>query len=132
MIFNGWKILSTASYSRTHDAFVKGIKSPNQPSLFNINAFSDTPSQYVLGNAKRNYGEMRNPPRYLENLNAKKNFYLGERFKAILSVDYFNALNRTQFQGPDSNIDDSSFGQVTQNSSQISNRQGQVSFRLEF
>jgi hypothetical protein len=47
-------------------------------------------------------------------------------------VDYFNAFNRTRFQGPDNNRSDSNFGQVTQQGSQISNRQGQVSMRLEF
>jgi len=69
---------------------------------------------------------------FLENFNAKKNFYIGERWKAILSVDYFNAFNRTQFKGPDTNASDGTFGQVTQQGSQISNRQGQVSFRIEF
>jgi hypothetical protein len=75
---------------------------------------------------------MRNAPLALENINAKKNFYIGERFTAILSVDYFNAFNRTLFNGPDNNISDTSFGQVTGKGSNISNRQGQVSFRLEF
>jgi hypothetical protein len=75
---------------------------------------------------------MRNPPLYIENLNAKKNFFIGERVTAILSVDYFNAFNRTQFQGPDNNKSDSNFGQVTSQGSQISNRQGQVTFRIEF
>ena len=121
--------LHTASYSKARDYFVG--KAP-VAQMFDPNAFTLTPSQYVLGTAMRNYGGMRNPPLYMENLNAKKNFYMGERFKAILSVDYFNAFNRTQFQGPDNNASDSTFGQVTQQSSQISNRQGQVSFRIEF
>ena len=68
----------------------------------------------------------------MENLNAKKNFYFGERFQAISQVDYFNAFNRTRFNGPDNNVSDGTFGQVTSQGSQISNRQGQVSFRLEF
>src|ERR1019366_2650678 len=97
-------------------------------------AFTLTPTQYVIGTAQRTYGGMRNAPILLENLNAKKNFYVGERFKAILSVDYFNAFNRTQFNGPDNNISDSTFGQVTSQGSNISNRhgQGQVQFGLEF
>ncbi|HEY3627059.1 MAG TPA: hypothetical protein VGL00_12260, partial [Terracidiphilus sp.] len=69
---------------------------------------------------------------YMENINAKKNFAIGERWKAILSVDYFNAFNRTRFQGPDNNKSDGNFGQVTSQGSQISNRQGQVSIRVEF
>ena len=124
--------LSTASYSRAHDAFVKGGPDGPQPKMYNTDAFTPTPSQYVLGNATRNYGGMRNPPRYLENLNAKKKFYIGERWRAILSVDYFNAFNRTQLHGPDNNINDSQFGEVTQKSSQLSNRQGLVHLRVEF
>jgi hypothetical protein len=121
--------LETASYSKARDYFVGKIPVAQ---MFDPNAFTPTPSQYVLGNAKRNYGGMRNPPYKMESLNAKKNFYMGERFKAILSVDYFNAFNRTRFNGPDNNVSDAEFGQVTQQGSQIKNRQGQVSMRLEF
>jgi len=121
--------LSTASYSRARDFFLGKIAAAQ---MFNPAAFTKTPSQYVIGTAQRNYGGMRNAPLALENINAKKNFYIGERFTAILSVDYFNAFNRTQFNGPDNNISDASFGQVTGKGSNISNRQGQVSFRLEF
>ena len=39
-----------------------------------------------------------------ESLNAKKHFYFGERVTATLSVDYFNAFNRTRFQSPDGNV----------------------------
>ena len=52
--------------------------------------------------------------------------------QASLRVDYFNAFNRTQLQGPDGNSLDSTFGQVINLSSQISNRQGQATFRVEF
>jgi len=121
--------LSTASYSRVRDFFV-GKATVAQ--MFNPAAFTPTSSQYVIGTAQRNYEGMRNAPLALENINAKKNFYIGEHLTGILSVDYFNAFNRTQFNGPDNNISDGTFGQVTSQGSNISNRQGQVSFRLEF
>ena len=121
--------LSTASYKRARDFFVG--KAP-VAQMFNPAAFTVTPSQYVLGDAQRNYTGMRNAPLALENLDAIKNFYIGERVKAILRVDYFNAFNRTQFNGPDNNASDSTFGQVTNQGSNISNRQGQVTFRVEF
>ena len=121
--------LSTASYSRVRDYFVGKTSSAQ---MFNPAAFTKTPTQYVIGTAQRNYGGMRNAPLALESFNAKKNFFIGERWKAILSVDYFNAFNRTQFNGPDNNISDSTFGQVTSQGSNISNRQGQASFRVEF
>jgi hypothetical protein len=71
----------------------------------------------------------------VENLNARKKFFFGEHLTGILAVDYFNAFNRTQFNGPDGNASDSTFGQVTSPGTPgnyPANRQGQVSFRLEF
>jgi hypothetical protein len=47
-------------------------------------------------------------------------------------MDYFNAFNRTIVNGPDTNISDSTFGEVTSEGSAIINRQGQVTFRVEF
>jgi Carboxypeptidase regulatory-like domain len=121
--------LSTASYSKVRDYFVKKIPVAQ---MFDPTAFSTTPTQYVIGNAQRDYSGTRNAPLLLENLNAKKNFYIGERYRFILSVDYFNAFNRTQFNGPDGNASDGTFGQVTGQGSNISNRQGQVTLRFEF
>jgi hypothetical protein len=122
--------LSTASYSKVRDQWVgKGTAQ-----MFNPKGFTPTPSQYVLGNATRNYSELRGPALYNENANVRKHFYFGERFQGILQVDYFNLFNRTQFYTPDPNISNSTFGQVIQKSAQNtpSNRQGQVQFRLEF
>jgi hypothetical protein len=120
--------LSTASYGRARDYFTGKIPVAQ---VWSPGGFTAT-SQYVIGNAKRNYGELRDPALAVESLNAKKHFYMGEHLQGILTVDYFNAFNRTQFNGPDPNFSDGTFGQVTNPSSQISNRQGQVSFRLEF
>jgi len=57
---------------------------------------------------------------------------IGEHVKLSLGVDYFNAFNRTQLQTPDNNSLDSTFGEITNLSSGISNRQGQGIFRVEF
>jgi hypothetical protein len=72
------------------------------------------------------------PPLRIENFDVIKSFNIGEHVKATLRLDYFNAFNRTQLQAPDNNSLDSIFGQITNLSSQISNRQGQGTFRLEF
>jgi len=123
--------LSTASYNRARDYFT-GKATVAQ--MFNPAGFSPTSSQYVLGNAIRNYGVLKGPALYNENANIRKHFYLGERFQGILQVDYFNLFNRTQFETPDPNISDGTFGQVISQGAQNSpsNRQGQVSFRIEF
>ena len=125
--------LSTASYGRYKDYLVG--KTTVNPTLINTGAFTPTPSQYVIGDAMRNYSGMRNPGMYFENLNAIKNFSITERWKAVLRVDFFNAFNRTQFQGFDSNISNGTFGQVTNNSAQTNfpqNRQGQVQLDVKF
>ncbi len=121
--------LSTASYSKARDYFLGKIGAAQ---MFNQAAFTLTPTQYVIGNSIRNYGSLRNPGYAMENLNVRKHFYMGERLQGILTIDYFNAFNRTQFNGPDTNASDGTFGQVISQGSNISNRQGQVSFRLEF
>jgi len=120
--------LSTANYSKARDYFV-GKSAVAQ--IFDADAFAKVTS-YTLGNAVRNYSELRNPAFYNENLNARKKFYFGERFTGILQVDYFNAFNRTIFNGPDNQVNDANFGRVTSTGSNTSNRQGQVMFRLEF
>ena len=123
--------LHTGSYNRARDYFVG--KSP-VAQIFTKGGFNLTPTQYVIGDATRNYSELRSPGVAMENLNARKHFYMGERFQGILTVDYFNAFNRTQFNGPDTNYSDinGSYGQVTGKGSNVSNRQGQVTFKLQF
>jgi Carboxypeptidase regulatory-like domain len=126
--------LSTASYSRAK-AYFTGKASVAQ--MFNPAGFALTSSQYVLGNAIRNYPELRQAGLYDENATILKHFYFGERLTGILRVDYFNLFNRTQFYPPDANASDGTFGQVIKqgdlnSGNKPANRQGQVGFRLEF
>ncbi len=124
--------LSTASYKKARDYFVGKIGAAQ---MWNPSAFTVTPSQYVLGDAQRNYSGMRGAPWADENLNVRKHFYIGERFQGILQVDYFNAFNRTQFNSPDTNASDTTFGQLVSQGTPgnyPANRQGQVSFHLTF
>jgi hypothetical protein len=124
--------LSTASYKRARDFFEGKIA---KAQMFNPAAFTVPSSPFILGNAQRIYSGIKNDMWAVENLNARKKFFFGERLTGILAVDYFNAFNRTQFNGPDGNASDSTFGQVTSPgtpNNYPANRQGQVSFRLEF
>ena len=121
--------LGTASYNRARDYFIKGITAQ----IFDKDAFTKS-APYTIADTPRNFTELRSPAFYNENFGARKKFFFGERFTGLLQVDYFNALNRTIFNGPDTTIDDSTFGQVTNpgNNASTGNRQGQVTFRLEF
>jgi hypothetical protein len=106
-------------------------RTPSTTPVFTTNAFASTSGTFTLGNAVRNYTELRNPATYNENLNVRKKFALGEHAALILQMDYFNALNRTQFNGPGKNIDNSNFGLLTPGQ-QNTPRQGQLSGRVTF
>ena len=67
-----------------------------------------------------------------ENFSFVKAFSIKEHVAATLRFDYFNLFNRTQLQAPDNNSLDSTFGQITNLSSQLNPRQGQATLRLEF
>jgi hypothetical protein len=121
--------LKTYSYNHSKDFFTG--KTSVQPVQFTTNAFANT-GPWALGSAVRAYRAMRTPPMRLESFDGIKTFHIGEHVRASVRVDYFNAFNRTQFQQPDNNSLDSTFGQITNLSSQISNRQGQATFRVEF
>ncbi len=101
---------------------------------FSTNAFASTSSTYTLGNAVRNYSELRDPGLYDESINARKKFALGEKATFILQMDYFNVLNRTQFNNPNNNIDNTSnYGFVNAGpSGNLNPRQGQLSGRITF
>jgi hypothetical protein len=121
--------LQTFSYNRSKDYFTG--KTPVQPVQFTTNAFQNT-GPWELGTAERAYRALRTPPLRLESFNVIKSFHIWESLQASVRLDYFNAFNRTQFQSPDSNSLDSTFGQITNLTSQISNRQGQATFRIDF
>jgi hypothetical protein len=121
--------LTTFNYGKSK-AYFTG-KTAVQPIQFPTNAFPNT-GPWQVGNSKRAYAALRNPPLRIENFDAIKSFRIGDRVRASLRLDYFNAFNRTQLQGPDTNSLDSTFGQIINLSSQISNRQGQATFRVEF
>ena len=110
--------------------FFKG-ELATQPVQFTTNAFVNT-GPWAVGDSKRAYAALRTPPLRLENVGVSKYFYIREGVRGILRVDYFNAFNRTRLQSPDTNSLDTTFGQIINLSSQISNRQGQATFRIEF
>jgi len=129
--------LGTASYKNEKNQWLAGANAaPAQ--IWNPAGFTATSSQYVIGDSLRSYGKLRTPGIANESINARKHFYIGERVQAILQVDYFNAFNRTIFNGPDGNFSDTTFGQTVSEGANnnafngTANRQGQVQFRLQF
>jgi hypothetical protein len=99
---------------------------------FSTNAFASTTGSYTLGNAVRNYGELRDPGIYDEDVNASKKFALGEKVSFLLEMSYFNSLNRTYFENPNANIDNTSNYGFVPSGQQNNPRQGQLKGVLTF
>jgi hypothetical protein len=121
--------LQTFNYNLSKPYLLGGGTAP--PVQFTTNCFVNT-GPWQVGDSLRSYAALRTPPLRIENFALMKYFHITERVTATLRFDYFNAFNRTQLQGPDTNSLDSTFGEITNLSSQISNRQGQATFRIEF
>lgn len=99
--------------------------------VFSTDAFANTGSQYVLGNAKRTYTALRGPLYPVENLSAKKQFHITEGSSFTVRMDFFNAFNRTQLPFPSTNINASNFGEIN-GAFAGGNRQGQIQGTFTF
>ncbi len=106
-------------------------KLPTAPVLFSTGAWTNTGSQYVLGNANRAYNTVRGPWYPVEDLSAKKTFHLTEGTSFALRMDYFNAFNRVQSPSPTTDINATNFGQVTSKFT-ATNREGQAEATFNF
>ena len=126
--FNPLVSLWSGNYSQIPKFFEGKIPAPL---LFSTNAWSNTGSQYVLGNAKRNYNSVRGPWYPVENLSAKKLFHITEGTSFTVRMDYFNALNRVQAPFATQTLGSSNFGQVTTKFS-APNREGQIEATFNF
>ena len=111
--------------------FFEGKLGTTAPLLFSTNAWTNTGSQYVLGNANRSYKAVRGPWYPVENLSAKKLFRFVGGTSLTLRMDYFNAFNRTQEPFPTVTLGSSNFGQVTSKFSG-GNREGQLQATFNF
>lgn len=99
--------------------------------VFSTDAFANTGSQFVLGDAHRAYHALRGPWYPVEDLSLKKIFPITEGKSFSLRMDYFNAFNRTQLPYPSTDINASNFGSIT-NKFAGGNRQGQIEGRIVF
>jgi hypothetical protein len=77
---------------------------------FNPAAFA-VPALYTFGNSGRNI--LRNPGLFRVDLSLMKSFAITERFRFELQWEAFNAFNRTNLAGPNSQVDSSTAGQIT-------------------
>ncbi len=130
--FNRPNEVPNVSRSSTNYKNLNFASGQSNRKIFSTDAFVSTTGTFKLGNAVRNYAELRGPGNYNENLKASKRCALGERVNFMLEMNYFNLLNRTRFNDPNTNIDDTSNFGLVNSGQQNSARQGQLSGRLTF
>ena len=97
------------------------------PSLFS------TPALGTLGNTPYNYDHWRwNSGAAQENLSLTKAFGFGEnnRYQASIRAEFYDVFNRHYINSPDTNPNDTAFGQVTGVSS--TSRTGQLGARVQW
>ena len=99
--------------------------------VFTQGAFVAT-GPYELGNAQRNYNSLRYSAQPNEDVNARKQFFITEHVNFILQADFFNAFNRTIFNGPGTTLGNGDFGIVSTGSQNNTPRRGQLSGKLNF
>ncbi len=121
---NRANVVSTSNMMFSYNNVYKGLP------VINAADFSD-PGPWVLGNATRVLGQLRNPWGLNENIALAKYFPIGEKVRIKLEFEYFNVLNRVVFGGPNLNFNDSNFGKVI-NSQANTQRQGQGHVEIRF
>jgi hypothetical protein len=96
---------------------------------FNTADFSQ-PAMYTFGNVSRTLPDVRGPG--VENLDFAiyKDLQIAERYHLQIRGEAFNLANRVQFANPDTNLQDTTFGDIL--TQQNSPRQIQVSMRFSF
>lgn len=107
------------------------VANPSVARWFNTAAFSQ-PADYTFGNAPRWLTNVRFSR--VNNLDAAllKDFRVTERLKGQLRGEFFNAMNRTQFGWPDTNLASATFGQNNGTAPGFSPRNIQLGLRLNF
>lgn len=121
---NRANVVSYSNMMFSYNNVYKGLPVINKADFSN-------PGPWVLGNAPRVLGQLRNPTRLNENIALAKYFPLGEHVRLKLEVEYFNVLNRVIFGGPDTNFEDSNFGLVINNQNNT-RREGQGHLAITF
>ncbi len=126
--------LNTLNERPDNNGHSAAVANPTIGSWFNTSVFY-TPPPFTIGTAGRTLPDVRNPGITNADLSLFKNNYFGhnERYNLQFRVEAFNALNHPLFNAPDTNINDSTFGQVTSTNPNVpSERQVQLAVKFLF
>lgn len=118
--------MKMAGFDQSNFNFANTSASSN--TYINKSLFSD-PAALTLGNSAVRYSQIRGFATRSEDLGLLKNFRFMERFRAQIRAEFLNAFNRHTLGGPNTNITNVSFGQIT---SVSGNRTVQFGARVDF
>ncbi len=114
---------------------IVGTPKRNHGSDFVDNYFADPsvfqrPDDFTLGNAPRALGSVRSPWSFTTDLSLGKQFRLREEMNIEFRLEAHNALNHPVFGTPGTQVDDESFGTITQTT--VGPREVQLGFKFNF
>jgi hypothetical protein len=89
-----------------------------------------TPGPFTLGTLPRTLGDVRTPDRNNIDFVASKDLRLKGSMRGEIKLEVLNLTNRPKVRGPESRVDNGSFGKITVQSGFM--RLTQVMFRLTF
>lgn len=112
-----------------HQAALNGVTGNGNPSIFNPNCFA-FPGDEIPGDAARYISTTRSEGIHNTDLSLSKEFAIHENMKLQVRGEFFNFTNTPRFSYPDTNVDSSTFGDVT--STVNTPRHVQVGARFEF
>jgi hypothetical protein len=107
------------------------VSSPSRKLWFDPAVFSK-PAPYTIGNAPRALADVHNPDNQAFDFSVIKNTQIGERYKVQFRMEMFNAFNHPTPGGPDTGVNNSTFGTISSGSFSNSARQIQLAAKLLF
>lgn len=139
-VMGGWKLSGVAFW---HSGTILGfggmlwdgkdpkLSNPTPGQWFNTSGFSRLPT-YTPRTNPWNFAGLTGPGVLNMNGSLAKDFHITEKLKAQLKVDAFNVFNNMSWGNPSTNVDSSSFGQITDQAGLTFGRRVQLGTRLEF
>jgi hypothetical protein len=107
------------------------ISNPTPEKWFDTSVFERLPN-YTPRTNPWDFAGVRGPGVFTTNGSLSKDFHLTERLRMQLKADAFNLFNNMSWGDPSTNVDDSNFGQITNQANLTFGRRVQLGVRLEF
>ncbi|HJZ98218.1 MAG TPA: TonB-dependent receptor, partial [Candidatus Solibacter sp.] len=98
---------------------------PNKDKYLDASVFPTQPAG-VLGNSPRRNSTVRNFSNYNENVSVAKTFHITERARLDFRAEAFNVFNRVVFGGPQTNLNNATFGTISSQSNTPRQMQGGI------